>query len=411
MKTSRRLLLLGLPVIALTVSACGDVKDGDVAAIKTDKGVVHITKAQFDRFFLAALSQQQQKPASKVTKLVPPNFTACIAEKRKGIPAESQRKKTSNEDLKKQCQKDYDNVANSTLQGLINYNWTLGEAERLGRPVRKAAIARQLDAIIKQNFQTKANFDKFLKDSGLTQADVDVNVAGSIASQDVGTFLQADPPKPNAGDVRRYFEANAEQYAQPETRDLRLILTTDEAKAKEAKKALEAGGSWKTVAEKYSVDQATKSLGGQVVGTTLDVQPPQFKSTVFTAKVGSLVGPIKTDRGYYVVKVQKITYSKKPTFKEYKAQAEQQLASELLQAKVDRFREAFTIRWAGRTSCASDFNDLAACDDDALRPSTPAPLAPAPGAVLAFKQYDKAAADKAAAIQAQQLQQQVQTAG
>ncbi len=295
--------------------------------------------------------------------------------------------------------------------GLINYNWTLGEAERLGRPVRKAAIARQLDAIIKQNFQTKANFDKFLKESGLTQADVDVNVAGSIASQDVGTFLQADPPKPTPGDVRRYFEANAEQYVQPETRDLRIILTTSEAKAKEAKKALEGGGSWKAIAEKYSVDQATKSLGGQVVGTTLDVQPPQFKDTVFKAKVGSLVGPIKTDRGFYVVKVQKITYSKKPTFKEYKAQAEQQLASELLQAKIDRFREAFTIRWAGRTSCASEFNDLAACDDDALRPSTPAPLAPAPGAVLAFKKYDKAAADKAAAIQAQQLQQQVQTAG
>ncbi len=108
------------------------------------------------------------------------------------------------------------------------------------------------------------------------------------------------------------------------------------------------------------------------------MQPPQFKDTVFKAKVGSLVGPIKTDRGFYVVKVQKITYSKKPTFKEYKAQAEQQLASELLQAKIDRFREAFTIRWAGRTSCASEFNDLAACDDDALRPSTPAPLAPAP---------------------------------
>lgn len=411
MKTSRRLLLLGLPVIALTLFACGDVKDGDVAAIKTDKGVVHITKAQFDRFMVATLSQQQQKPASQVTKLVPPKFTACVAEKRKNIPAESQRKKTSAEDLLKQCEKDYKTASNSTLQGLINYNWTQGEAARIGRPVRKAAIARQLNAIITQNFQNRAGFEKFLKDSGLTQADVDLNVGGAIASEDVGTFLQADPPKPNPGDVRRYFEANAEQYAQPETRDLRLVLTTSEAKAKEAKKALEAGGSWKAIAEKYSVDQATKSLGGQVVGTTLDVQPPQFKSTVFAAKAGSLVGPIKTDRGYYVVKVQKITYAKKPSFKDYKAQAEQQLASELLQAKIDRFREAFTLRWAGRTSCASDYDDLAACDDDALRPSTPAPLAPAPGAVLAFKPFDKAAADQAAAIQAQQLQQQVQTAG
>lgn len=403
MKTPRRSLLSVLPVVALTFAACGGPKDGDVAVIKTDNGEITISKDQFQRFFNASLSQAQQKEVSKVTPLVAPDFKACVDEKRKAIPAESQRKKTSDATLRKQCEDQYDQVRNQAMQQIINLDWVKAEAERQGLEFRKAEIARELNNVIKQSFGDQKGYEKFLKQSGLNAEDVNLNIIGQLGQTKIVGELQKDQKEPTAAEVKRYFEQKKTQYVQPETRDLRLIKVADEKTAKDVYNQLKAGGSWKTLAQKYSTDDATKANGGVVLGATADTQPPEFGGTVFKAKSGALLAPVKTSLGWYVVRVQKITPEKQPVFKELEAQLKQALQQENQQKAVDNFKNLFLARWAARTSCADGFDDLVACGGTDAAATTPAKLPPPPGAGI--PQFPKPKVDPNAQLQ-QQMQQQ-----
>jgi foldase protein PrsA len=405
-KTPRRSLLSVLPVLALTFAACGGPKDGDVAVITTDNGKVSISEAEYKRFFGFYNSQTQQKEVSKATPLVSPDFKACIADQRKAIPAASQRKKTSDATLRKQCEKQYDTVRNQTMQSLVNLQWMIGEAERQGMPVRKAQLARELNTLITQQFQTQKGYETFLKQSGLSKDDVALNLRGKIAQEAVVAKLQKDPKQPTDAEVKRYFEQKKAQYVQPETRDLRVIKVNDESTAKTVYNQLKAGGSWKALAEKYSTDDATKGNGGIVLGASADTQPPEFGGTVFKAKSGVLLAPIKTSLGWSVVRVQKITPEKQPVFKELEAQLKQGLQQEQMQKHVDRFRNLFLARWAARTACADGLDDLVACGGADTAATSPAQQPAPPGA--GTPQFPKPTVDPNA--QLQQTQQQVPTA-
>ncbi|MBO9531653.1 MAG: peptidyl-prolyl cis-trans isomerase [Solirubrobacteraceae bacterium] len=402
MKTPRRSLLSVLPALALLFAACGGPTAGNVAVVKTDQGDINISKAQFQRFFNASLSQAQQKELSKTTALEPPAFTACVTAKRKEIPEESQRKKTSDATLKKQCQEQYDTVRNQAMQQIINLDWIKAELDRRGIKVRKAEQALALNTTIKQSFGDQKGFQAFLKQSGMNADDIDLYVLGQqIGQQKIIAQIQAGLKDPTDTEVKRYFEEKKAQYVQPETRDLRLIKVADEATAKKVYDQLKAGGSWKALAKQYSSDDATKDNGGVVLGATADTQPPEFGGTVFKAKAGSLLEPVKTSLGWYVVRVQKVTAEKQPNFKELEPQLKQALQQENQQTAIDDFKNLFYARWGARTTCASGYDDLVACGGDAAS-TTPVKLPAPPGAGV--PQFPKPKADPNAALQ--QLQQQ-----
>ncbi len=160
---------------------------------------------------------------------------------------------------------------------------------------------------------------------------------------------------------------------------MRLIKVADEATAQKVYGLLKAGGSWKALAKQYSSDDATKDNGGVVLGATADTQPPEFGGTVFKAKSGTLLEPVKTSLGWYVVRIQKVTPEKQPNFKELEPQLKQALESENQTKAVDDFKNLFYARWAARTTCASGYDDLVSCGGEDTASTTPVKL-PAPPA-------------------------------
>ncbi|MBJ7471996.1 MAG: peptidyl-prolyl cis-trans isomerase [Solirubrobacteraceae bacterium] len=409
--TPRRSLLLFLPVVSLSLAACGGPPEGDVAVVKTDAAELSISEAEYKRFFGAALSQAQQTSVKETTPLVAPDFKACIAEKKKEIPDDSQRKKTSDADLKKQCEEQYEQTRNTAMQQLINLNWIKAEADRRGVEFRKAEVARELNNIITQQFQGQEGYKNFLTQSGLNRDDVELNVIAQLGQTKIVADLQEQTGEPTDAEVRRYFEEKRETYVQPETRDMRLIKAKNEADAKAAKAAIEAGESWTAVAKKYSTDAATKDQGGKVLATTADQQPPEFGGTVFKAKNGELLGPIKTSLGYYVVKVQNINAEKQPVFAELEEQLKQALAQENQQTAINRFRTLFLARWAARTTCGGEYDDLVACGGEAGAPAQEeAATKPTPPPGAGIPQFAPKMPVDPAAQQIDPTQQQVQQA-
>jgi foldase protein PrsA len=134
-----------------------------------------------------------------------------------------------------------------------------------------------------------------------------------------------------------------------------MVVTRSKANAAKARAALASGQSFKTVAKKYSVDEASKANGGKLPGVNKGQQEKQLDDAIFKASKGKLVGPVKTQFGYYVFEVDKITAAKQQTLAESNAAIKALLASQNQQKALNTFVTDWRKRWKDKTNCASDF--------------------------------------------------------
>ena len=84
-------------------------------------------------------------------------------------------------------------------------------------------------------------------------------------------------------------------------------------------------------------------------------QEKALDSAVFAAKKGQLEGPVKTQFGYYVFKVQKITQASQQSLAQAKQTIKQLLASQNQQKALDSFVKDFRKKWKGKTNCRSGY--------------------------------------------------------
>ena len=212
------------------------------------------------------------------------------------------------------------------------------EASRSRTPRSRSTFDKQKKA----SFPKEADFAKFLKDSGQTEKDIVKRVRLDVLSNKIREKVTKGKDKVTDAEIETYYNKNKARFAQPERRDLRIVLTKSEAKAKQAKQALESGQSFKAVAKEYSIDQASKAQGGKLPAVAKGQQEKALDTAIFKAKKGVLTGPVKTQFGYYVFEVTKIIPASQQTLAQAKATIKQTLASENQQKALDKFVKSFT---------------------------------------------------------------------
>ena len=178
--------------------------------------------------------------------------------------------------------------------------------------------------------------------------------------------------------IEDFYNKNKARFAQPEKRDLRVVLTKDKAAADKAKAALESGDSWSTVAKKYSIDDTSKAAGGKLPAQAEGTLDKELDEAVFSAEKNALEGPIKTQYGYYVFTVSAITEASQQTLAEAKETIKQTLASQGQQKALDTFVKDFTKRWKEKTECSEDYKTTD-CKNGPKATPTPAQGAPTDG--------------------------------
>ena len=132
---------------------------------------------------------------------------------------------------------------------MISSQWVLGEASALGVKVSDAEVKKQFEKIKTQQFPSAAEFEKFLASSGQTVSDLLLRVKLNLLSPKI----QQKIPRPRAKSPRRRSEVlQRKQIALsvPEKRNVEIILTKTEAAAKAAKKEVESGKSFSSVARR-----------------------------------------------------------------------------------------------------------------------------------------------------------------
>ena len=370
-----RLLSVAALATAVVVAGCGNsVPSNSVAKV----GDTAITKKEFDRWLKNAAMGQQQGGQAGVPD--PPNFEECVAGLKKS-PQPKGAPKPKDADLKKQCKQQYDQLKSEVMQFLIQAQWVQQEAEKRDVKVTDSEVKKSFEDQKRQAFPKEADYRKFLKSSGMSEDDILFRVKLDTLQTKLTQKVTEDKVKISEADLKEYYEKNKKRFAQPERRDLNVVLTKTKAKADEAKGQLQGGKSFKSVAKGFSIDQASKAQGGKLPDYTKGQQDKALGNAVFAAKRGQLEGPVKTQFGYYVFEVSKIKKASQQSFEQAKETIRnvlrQQRESKALNAFIKDFREEYKEK----TNCADDFR-VAECKNAPEEKTNTGPASggtPAPG--------------------------------
>jgi foldase protein PrsA len=350
MKIRKSILALSafFVLVATAVAGCGSGIPGNSVAVVAGNPIS--TQAFNHWMYVAAKGQAAETPTEPViVPNDPPDFSKCIAQVRAEIPS---LKKISNKQLKADCAQLFQSLSSQVMDFLIKSYWYQADAHKLGVNVTNADVAKALDQAKKQEFQTDAEFESFLKSSGQTLADITYRVR---INQIFTKLTARHPTAVTPAAIAAYYHSHIAQFGSPESRDMRIVLTKTQAQAQAAKSALQGGQSWDVVAKKYSTDPTTKDDGGLLTDVTAGQQDAALSKAAFAAPVNQLLGPIHGAFGYYVLEVTKITPSTQKSLAQSSASIKQTLASQLqtnAQTAVNNHAEK---DWKSQTKCRAGY--------------------------------------------------------
>ena len=146
------------------------------------------------------------------------------------------------------------------------------------------------------------------------------------------------PPVVDEPALRKRYDEQAAKYSTPEQREVSHILVQVAADASDAdKKAAEAraktlaeqaraaGANFAALARANSDDAGSKASGGGLGWLTKGGMPGAFDDAAFAMKAGEVRGPVKTDFGWHVIKLDQLRAGTRQPFEAVRTQLEQEL--------------------------------------------------------------------------------------
>lgn len=344
----------------VTLTACGGGGIPGNAVVSVNG--TPISTATFNHWMAVAAgsSAASATPGQAAPKTVvpdPPTYKACIAhlEATAPKPAKGQAKPTPAA-LKTQCEQQYTTLKQQVLAYLISANWVIGEASERGVKVSDAEVKKQFNQIKTQQFPKETDFQKFLASTGYTVSDLLLRVKlNSLSSKIQAKVSKEAGKKPTQKEITAYYEQHKSQYGQPEKRNILIILTKTQAEAEKAKKEIEGGKSFASVAKSSSIDPVSKAAGGSLPGVVKGQEEKALDEAVFKAQLNVLGGPIKTPFGYYIYEVKKTLPASQQALAQVQSTIQQQIKSEKQQKTLSEFIKNFRKKWEARTSCRSGY--------------------------------------------------------
>ena len=253
----------------------------------------------------------------------------------------------------------YELLREAALSDLLLGVWVRGEAEERGIEVTEREVDEELQAVIESpDFGSQKAFDRFLEQSGFTEEEARARLELQVISNRIQSEVLPEEPPITEDEIQTYYDENAAQFEQPETRDVRQLVTETQAEAQEALDQLEQDSSakgWEEVAKEFSTDEATKDAGGLREGVLQGQSEGLLDQQIFAAPTGELVGPFGTDAGFYVIQVENVTPAQTTPLSEASEQIRQTLVSARQQEVAQAFQDDFLSEWRAKTFCAEGF--------------------------------------------------------
>ena len=250
----------------------------------------------------------------------------------------------------------YETARDGAMNDLLDQAWLSGEAAELGVSASEREVENELASIKDTQFPDEKAFRDFLKESGFTEEQVLERVRLQVLSRKIEEQVRTDAPKPTDSEIEDFYDASIDQYTTPESREIRLIVTSDEKDTAAVERALakdDSDRAFARLARKFSVDPS-KSEGGTTTATE-GAYPDPAGAAIMDAAEGAVEGPIDVDGNDYFFRVLEVTEEDVAPLSEVRNQIQQQLAPTLEQQALTSFIEDYNAKWTSRTVCADGF--------------------------------------------------------
>jgi peptidyl-prolyl cis-trans isomerase D len=178
---------------------------------------------------------------------------------------------------------------------------------------------------------------------------------------------------PSDQEVTAYYNANKTSYAPSDTRSLSQVVVQDQATANAIAQRAKAGASLAAAAAPAGSGAAVSSLQNQTRAAYAGVAGDRAANAVFGAANGSIVGPLQSDFGWVVVKIESVKAGGGKTLE----QAKTEIAAKLTQDKRKSAIEDLVDKVQNTVDNGGNFSEAV---EAAKLPVTTTPLITSKGA-------------------------------
>ncbi|WP_319416604.1 peptidylprolyl isomerase [Marispirochaeta aestuarii] len=244
-----------------------------------------------------------------------------------------------------------DKLKKQVVQAMITKNVLLQNFRELGFSVDPDRVDREIQNV-KDNYGSEAEFEKSMTDQGYDMERLRKEITQSLQVFMVQQHVVEDVEVTDE-EMRRAYNSNVDQIAQPETVRARHILVSLEEGATEEDKAaarekieaiqneLAAGADFAELAKEKSEGPSSKN-GGDLGYFSADKMVPSFSDAAFALQPGEVSGIVETRFGYHIIKLEDRKDAWLPSFDEVKEhlrpQLEQQKAQMVFQEYVQQLQ-------------------------------------------------------------------------
>ncbi len=157
-------------------------------------------------------------------------------------------------------------------------------------------------------------------------------------------------------EIAAYYNANLETYGAKQTRSVTQAVVPDQATAAGIAARAKAGASMSAAAAPAGANAAVTSVPDQTRAAYAGAAGEKIAAAVFAAPAGAVVGPLQSDFGWVVVKVDSVKSQGGKSL----AQAREEIASKLLVEKRKGALEELVDRVQTAIDDGSNFAEAAA---------------------------------------------------
>ncbi|THD79806.1 MAG: peptidyl-prolyl cis-trans isomerase [Phenylobacterium sp.] len=239
---------------------------------------------------------------------------------------------------------------------VIWWDWIVEEATKVGVKVSASEVHKQyeiftfehIEGVSLHRFKNESKLSELVFSSRTKYADRQYLVRMELLAAALERWRTAQARKGvSHAQVVAYYERNRESFVRPERRDIEAVMNLSKGKLEQARRELESGARFSTVAERFNVSVE----GGLKLGITRGHGKKRFERDFFAAPAHVFVGPVKEILSY-IFKVLKIWPRRQETLAQSEARIKEHLASEAASTTLLR---TFEQEWVAKTSCRQGY--------------------------------------------------------
>lgn len=193
----------------------------------------------------------------------------------------------------------------STIKDILNYKIFEYYAKENGYTIDMEKINQQVDDLTAQYLSNPQTKEQIIEYFGSEEKLKDY-LREAISTGEYYKYIDSIIGNVSEKEVDDYIKNNFEDIKLRNEKVLtKHILVTDEATANKILKEIKSGEiAFEDAAKKYSIDTQSAKDGGKIDWVAKNQVVPEYFDAAFEANVGEIVGPVKSDYGYHIIKVE-----------------------------------------------------------------------------------------------------------